>query len=811
MIQQKTTPLILFFLSLLLTFSSTNAQESHTCKHHKHQFSWNHNGIADTRSATASISDSIDLIKHTIHLDLTAFPEPQKYTACTIDFAAVVDTITVIPLDLKDQTIDSVVHSSGLLDYDYDGESLEVVLADTLLAGMSDQITIYYSGSAVLDPSGFGGFYFNTNIAYNIGVAFTDWPPSYGRAWFPCFDNFVEKSMYEFQVLTTGGLSAYCNGYLQSTDTLSGDTVSTTWIMDEEISSYLASVAVSDFERTEWEFESITGDTIPVFLVGPAGNLENMENTFSNLETVFHAFEEWFGPYRWPKVGYTLTPVGAMEHSTNIAYPPSLLGSGAAESVMAHELAHEWFGNLVTCDAPSDMWLNEGWAEFLSILAYEAISGPEEYAERMRDKHRDVLHKAHFLDGDFLTMSAIPPEMTYGEHVYNKGALMAHSLRGYLGDDLFFAAMTDYLNTFEFENAASEDLRDFLNTYPGVDVTEFFDDWIGQPGWAQFSVDDLTAEPTEEGFSIDLEIRQRLRGALEYFQDVPITLSLMDENWNVYETQIVASGPLTDILLDAPFEPVFATLNRDEKLAYAVTAEERIIASDGAEFFNHALATVFIGEVTEPIALRVEHNWAGPGGSIEPDGYTLSPDRYWRVGGNFDDDFVADIRFQFDARNTASGNIDVDLFDDIGDVFNELQLVMLYRSTPSGPWEVWEDFTIQTLGSPSNGYAQLFAHNITHGEYAFGYTEADVGISEKEQAFIIFPNPAKNEVTISANGLQPLPATLTITDMDGKIVLEQSISGGLEHVDVSKFSRGTYVVQIHYAGSTPIRQQLILQ
>lgn len=797
-------------MALLLASPAIYAQEIHGgCKHHKHHFHWKKAGANLAKSSTASISDSINLIKHTMLLDFTGFSDQQKYTSCTITFEALVDTIEFLPLDLKGQTVDSVTHASGQLSYTYSEEVLEIALPETMYTGTTDDVTVHYSGSNVTDPSGFGGFYFNSNIAYNIGVAFTDWPPSYGRAWIPCFDNFVEKSQYEFQVLTTGGRSAFCNGYLAGTDTIGGDTVLTTWVMDDEISSYLASVAVSDFEHAVWQFESITGDTIPVFLVGYENNLSSLESNFSNLETVFHAYENWFGPYRWPRIGFNLTPIGAMEHSTNISYPPSLLGSNAAEPVMAHELAHEWFGNLVTCDHPSDMWLNEGWAEFLSILAYEAISGPEEYASRMRANHRNMLHKAHLADGGYLTMNAIPPDMTYGEHVYNKGACMAHTLRGYLGDELFFEAMKEYLNTFEFGNASSEDLRDFLNTHPQIDVTDFFNDWIAQPGWAQFSVDDFTVEPLNDDYFVTLEVRQRLRAANEYYQNVPVTLTLMDENGNVDEQQVLVGGPLTFVEVTVPFVPVYATLNRDEQLTYAVTAEERSIESTGTQTMNHAMAILNVTAVTDPVFLRVEHNWVGPGGSSTNEGYFISPDRYWRVGGLADDNFTADFRMDFDARPTSIGYLDVELMEMAGTGFSENQLVVLHRNTPSDPWEVWEDFTLQTLGLATNGHARLMAHGITTGEFTFGYAGPNVSVQQNAGTSVtVFPNPARDVIFIELENSGQ--AEITFFDVDGKTVMTEVFDGYRHQINVAALAKGTYLIQVNSEGKVLKREQIVL-
>lgn len=803
----------LFIFVLILPTFLLHAQEHHDCKHHKS--SWNPLKFShQSKAASSGISDSIDLIKHTIFIDLTDFNGFTTRSACAIDFSALTDGISALPLDLKGQQVDSVIHSSGQLDFDHSGEILTISLPETMSSGQTDQVTVFYNGGAVTDPSGFGGFYFNSNIAYNIGVAFSDLPPSYGRAWFPCFDNFVEKSTYEFQILTSGGRSAYCNGLIQSKDTLNGDTLLTTWVMDYEIPSYLASVAVSNYDQINWEFERMAGDTIPVILAGGSQNINNLANAFSNLETVFHAFEEWFGPYRWPRVGYNITPVGAMEHSTNISFPSVLAGTNPqTEPVMAHELAHEWFGNLVTCATSQDMWLNEGWAEFLSILAYEAISGPEEYAARMRSNHRDMLHKAHYLDGGWLTMNNIPPELTYGEHVYNKGALMAHTLRGYLGDDLFFSAMKSYLNTFEYKNASSEDLRDFLNAQPDIDVTDYFNDWIFQPGWAQFSVDEIIVNGSGSEFNVQLEIRQRLREAENFYQNVPVTLSLYDEDWNVFDQQIIVGGELTNLEVIAPFAPVFATLNRDDKLSWAVTATETELTSVGINLLNHSFASCIVNEIQNPVKFRIEKNWVGPGGESENNEYLISPDRYWRVKGLADNAFSFSLRMDFDARPTSNGNLDVKLFDLIGDEFNEENLVVLYRTHPSLPWSPLENIEINTLGSPTNGYARITSVDVDFGEFTFGYPNPGVGInsSTKPATIRLYPNPTRDFVQLEIAPEFADELLISVIATDGKGVLSEQHSGTQIQLSLGHLSSGTYIVEASHRGKRIHQSQLVLK
>lgn len=790
--------LSLFFL----TFSifNTDAQVQHTCKHSKqcfhHHQTW---PTLSQRSSSASVSDSIDLLKHTIVLDLTDFNDFTIKASCTVEFASLTDGIAVLPLQLKGQTVDSVTHSTGLLDFAHENELLQISLPQVMTAGMSDAVTVYYQGGEVTDPSGFGGFYFNQSIAYNIGVAFSDWPASYGRSWFPCFDNFVEKSIFEYQVLTSGGRSAYCNGYLQSIDSIGGDTILTTWIMDHPLPSYLASVAVSDYQLVTWEFESISGDTIPVYLVGNPGNISNMVSQFVNLEAVFHAFENWFGVYRWPRIGFNFTPVGAMEHSTNISFPTGLIGAGdLSQSVMAHELAHEWFGNLVTCKTPADMWLNEGWAEFLSILVYEVLEGNESYANRIRGNHRQILQTAHYEDGGHHALNNLPPEATYGEHAYNKGAAMAHNLRKYIGDDLFFPAMTEYLNQLEYGNASSEDLRDFLNNQPGINVSDFFNDWIFQPGWAQFSVDEIQTSFSGSEYSVSVLVKQRLRAAQNYYQNVPLTLTLMDEEWNTADFEVTISGEESWLDLTTSFMPVYGTLNRDEKLSYGVTAWEPEITQTGIFNNDNTLVTLLVSELTENPNLRIEHNWTGPGGSVENDAYIVSPDRYWRIGGILNEGNSIDVRLEFDGRNSAQSFLDVDLFALPGNSFDENNLVLLYRSEPGENWQPWPDITALTLGSATNGYARITAHNISTGEFAFGWPNPDVSIGkiESEERFTVFPNPASTHFSISGKTIPP-GAEIILNDLTGKTILTAGTRANQQLIALpADISSGTYLLQI---------------
>jgi len=807
--------LIIILLAQLSSIAQINQEDlKHSCKHHKSlPFNQKLNGKTLFKSLN-SVSDSIDIIKYTIHLDATDFTNYTTRSWCTIDFESLVNNLEFLPLDLKGQTVDSVIHINGPLQFNHIGEKLIISLNQPMAQGEFNQVTVHYHGGPVVDPSGFGGFYFNSDLAYNIGVAFTDVPHVYGRVWFPCFDNFVEKSAYEFQILSPANRTAYCNGHLVSIDSIGSNVNRTTWVNDHEIPSYLASVAISTYNKFETAFLSNSGDSIPVFLVAKPINLPSLINAFSNLETVFHAFENWFGNYPMEKIGYVLTPVGAMEHSTNIAFPVALAGGGSqSESVMAHELAHEWFGNLATCKTAEDMWLNEGWAEYLSILVYEVLQGENFYKNLIRNNHREMIHKAHTIDGGYLTMNNIPQNVTYGEHVYNKGADMAHTLRGYLGDELFFPAMQSYLSNFAFDNASSEDFRDHLNSIPGIDVTDFFEDWIFQPGWTQFSIDEVSTSGSGGNYNVSLTVNQRLRYAEHLYNNVPVTLSLWDESLNLYEEQVILSDATTQLEVTAPFSPVMWTLNRDEKISYAVTGDDAIYQNTGITNMIHAYFRLTINQIDNPSFIRVEHNWAGPGGTVADNAYIVSPDRYWRIFGNVDENFSATGRVDFDGRNTASGNLDPLLLALVDEDFNEADLVVLYRATPTSEWQLWPEISILSLGSESDGFARITINSLLMGEYTFGIPNPEVSVQSKNTPtlFDVFPNPANDLISVRLSLPIKNNSRIEMYDMEGKLVLTQPIANQNTTIYINNLAAGAYIVKLFNSAEEVGQTKLIVR
>ena len=770
-------------------------------------------------SAANSRSDTIDILNYTINLDITGLTGQQIKGNCEIDFVSKMDNINSISLDLLLLNIDSIVSGGVPLSYTYNDTLIVANLPAPLDSADASAITVYYNGSPQMDQSGWGGFYFQGNYAFNLGVGFDADPHNYGRVWFPCFDNFVERSTYRFNIITSGGKISACNGDLVNETTISGDTIMRTWQMDYEIPTYLACVNVANYEVVNQTHNGING-TIPIQLFAAANDTNKLKNSFSNLGGAISTLENSFGAYRWNKVGYSLVPFssGAMEHATNIAYPRDAAdGSLFYENLMAHELSHQWWGNLVTCETEGDMWLNEGMAVYSEFLFWENIYDKQTYLQEVRNNHEYVLHLVHINEGGYRAISGIPHEYTYGDHVYLKGADVAHTLRAYLGDSLFFSGLTTFLANNMFTHINSYDLRDQLTAITGVDLTDFFDKWVFKPGFPHFSIDSVQVAGNN---NITVFVKQKLTGAPDYYNNIPLEITFMDAGWNKHTESIIMPGQYGSFTFDSSTlpplsDPVFVALNMESKISDAITSEEKVIKSTGIVNFSMARMKLDINSITDSAYLRIEHNWTAPDPIQLPSIYMLSPNRYWKVDGILPANFSASAQIFYDGKEQGNSYLDNLLFTDS---VSEDSLVLLYRRDASENWSEYEYYTKNIFANAYDKFGLIEIDSLILGEYTFALKGDMYGSSINEFETVeakvrIYPNPASDGFMIQiidtiGTGNEEV---LKITDVNGRIVYRNVLHNGqnnmqlaktrqdvpgLLSIDTKKWKDGVYVVLI---------------
>lgn len=750
-------------------------------------------------------SDTIDVTKYTIDMDFTDMSSQTISASCKVKFTSEMDNIEGITLDLLAFTIDSIQRNGADLTYNYDDTLLRVETPNTLNTGDEDSLTVYYHGTPQQDPSGFGGFYFQGDYAYNLGVAFEANPHTYGRTWHPCFDNFVERASYDITVTSPAGKTAYSNGYIESESTGPNNENIRRWILEEEIPSYLACVGVAPYTHVAQTYTStLTNDQTPVMLIAKQQDTTNMKNSFANLFGAMEAFETGYGPYRWNKIGFALVPFngGAMEHATCIMYPKATANGGLQyETLMAHELSHHWWGDLVTCRTAEDMWINEGLASYSESIFLEHVYDHERYLDEIKGTHRDVLQKAAFNDGAFYSLSGVPHDATYGDHTYNKGATMIHNLRTYMGEVDFFDGLRAIQNNYAFKTINATEFRDELMNETGDDLTAFFDNYVFQPGFNGFEIDSVEVVGSAPSFDVTVHIQQKLYEAPSLYTDVPMEITFVDQDRNEYSTTEIVSGAQSEITVIVPFQPKMVYLNKNSALLNAVTGENLTTADTPIKDFNYAYFRISVDQNTDTSLIRVEHHRVAPD-PIE-DAYiehqfAISPDRYWKVDGILSSDFESKARIFFDGRNAASGNLDVGLMTDHGGVtFTEDSLVLLWRSNQKSRWEEYPFYDLETQGSDTDGYGRMEVNQLLKGEYAFGFRKNIASLSEENNTkrIEIFPNPVRDELKVRIPTLEK-NYSLKVYDTNGRLLYNDIMREIVHRISTEYYSKGSYYIMI---------------
>jgi len=765
-------------------------------------------------------SDTIDILKYTINLEIGNATNKWINGNTVIRLAPKMNNIGFVRLDLLKLTIDSIKENNALLLYSYNDTILKVNFSALKNIGDTSNITVYYKGQPQGDASGWGGFYFDNHLgnqyAYNLGVGFSAKPHNYGRVWFPCFDNFVERSKYEFNITCDTTRRSYCNGQLVS-DVISNNKRTRTWQMNYEIPTYLASVAVANYRQVNWTVNTLSG-TKPITLAGVAADTVGMKNGFVNLKSCINGFENYYGPYKWNRFGYCLVPFnsGAMEHATNIAYPRAAIGSLTYEAeLMAHELSHHWWGDLITCETQEDMWINEGMATYSAYMFLEWQYGKNNYLNMVKTTHDNLLHFLHKQEGGFRPISGIPHSLTYGDHVYKKGADVAHTLRGYMGDTAFFNAIKYTMNQNQYKSINSIELRNLMQTSSGQSLTDFFNNWVLAGGWPHFSIDSVKyVQIGVNNVDAIVSVKQKLYGAPSLYSNVPLELSFFKGDWSKVVKKVMMSGTNTTFTVNIPFSAVYCSLNFDSKINDATSFEYKTVKL--ATNYSWNLGKVYMpvkNKGADSSLIRVVHHYVKPDPfKSNPQNHRLGDQHYWSVEGMLSPGFHSKIRFNYDGNKTLGGTYSY--LDTLLTAVNGDSVRVFYRANPADDWKLVKN-CIRFVSGLRTGFIELDTMKL--GEYTFGNstdTATINSINQHEENFVsvkVFPNPVNHSFKINFNTNPSSDCTLTIMDVTGKEVLTKEISDKVNSVNVSSLSKGTYFVRVEEQGHLLYAQKILVE
>ncbi|MDZ7372393.1 MAG: M1 family aminopeptidase [candidate division KSB1 bacterium] len=420
-------------------------------------------------------------------------------------------------LDLVALRADSALVDDVQVGIRQGSRQLEIALPRAASAGDTVRVRIFYHGRPTND--GFGGFFFSPKAVFTVGEGIYSYPPSMTHTWVACQDHPSDKALFELIATVPAPWTVASNGLLAQT--FVRDQLATYhWRSRYPMAPYLFALAASLYDTLRQDLILATGDTLPiVHFVYPEAK-EAARKDFQNLPLALTVFARLFGPYPFEKYGSAMVPCrGAMEHQTLTTLSDALVdGSRRYERVFVHELAHQWWGDLVTLQEWADLWLNEGFASYAEVLFVESLYGRPAAQSILREFASRYFAEEKRL-GPFAVYNP-PAAYMWGATVYDKGAWVLHMLRFLVGDSAFFRILQRYRERFAFGNAATRDFQAVAEEVSGLPLDSFFDQWLYRSGhpilavtWWQKMPGQLTVEITQlqDGplFALPVEIETR--------------------------------------------------------------------------------------------------------------------------------------------------------------------------------------------------------------------------------------------------------------------------------------------------------------
>ena len=521
------------------------------------------------QAAPADSAHDYDVTKYILDVKLVPTSPTNKLRGhTTIQAKSQISGLSTLVLDFIGMTVDSCKVNSSSAIFTRSSTQLFVDLGTSYGAGSSFSADVFYHGNPV------GGFYFTSN-SYGSPVYYSFTEPYDSRLWFPCYDWPNDKARCEVICTVPAGYFAVSNGRLYSVTNNPDTTTTYLWKENYQIATYLISVTVCDYAQID-TYAVVETDTIPVqYWVYPQDSLEAVTD-FKKTPKMIEYFSDIWLNYPFPGDKYSMAQAelgGAMEHQTCTSWGFPMPGDARYEWVVAHELAHQWWGDLVTCSDFANIWLNEGFASYAEALWQEYEYGPTAF------KNHLIAFEGNIFASRFGSVKypIYNPPSTYlfGTAVYKKGAWVLHMLRYLLGDSNFFNGMQAYGQSYAYSTANTEQFQTAIEGYSGMDLDLFFNQWVYSPNYPILNWS-WTYTSIGTTYYLDVNLNQKQTTPLVFKLPLEFRLSTLvkDSLFTILDTlrnqhfSMVLKSPITGLV----FDPNYWVLSADTLTAYPYRA-----------------------------------------------------------------------------------------------------------------------------------------------------------------------------------------------------------------------------------------------
>ncbi len=452
-------------------------------------------------SSTPGQDRPIDVTRYVIAVDLQ--PEAGSFRGrTTIEFVARA-ALERASFDLVGLTVDSVTRDGTRLEFRREGGTVDLALGRRSSAGDTLSVTVFYGGA----PR--DGLLFRTSIHGDPTVFADNWPDR-AHHWFPCVDDPADKAAAELRVRAPAAWSVVGVGGEVAERRLPDGRKETIWSTRRPIPVYTIVFGAAELivgNAGALGCEAPGRRCVPVTWWMYPEDAARGRQIFRRADQIVAFFDSLIGPFPYEKLALvqSTTRYGGMENSSAIFLSEQVGQAASADALIAHEVAHQWFGDAVSPGEWPHLWLSEGFATYLTTVFFERADGVPLARQRMINAERAYMASPNAVASPVIGERPRNLRSLLNANNYQKGAWVLHMLRAQVGDETFFNSLQRYYAEYRDATALTEDFQRIVEEEHGEELGWFFEQWLYRPGYPRVEV---TYSWNAATALMDLRVRQ---------------------------------------------------------------------------------------------------------------------------------------------------------------------------------------------------------------------------------------------------------------------------------------------------------------
>ncbi len=554
----------LYILSFLLFTSFLNTYSNDICIKGKTLYSKQDSAVYDSTfdvkyyNLNLRITTNPDFLYGAVQVS-GIFNSTSSSLFLNLSNAMIVDSVT-------GSNVSGFIHSNGRLDINF---SQSTVTFD---------IKVYYKG--LPSGSGFGSFVFGTQNSYPVIWSLSE--PFGASDWFPNKNTPSDKAdSLEVWITCASNLKGVSNGLLYETAVNPDNTKTYKWKSTYPIANYLISIAVTNYEQYDNYYRYGINDSMVINNYLYPGSLSANKTEIDKTPAMLEFFSERYSQYPFIQEKYGHAQFswgGGMEHQT-------ISSMGVFnQGIIVHELAHQWFGDKVTCRNFNNIWLNEGFATYSEALFAEMYDGKDEFDNIIRTRMSGAKKAAGSL---YVVNTDNVSEIFNNNRTYSKGAMVVHMLRGITGDSVFFEILKSYLNDtlLSYGTAVTEDLQRVAERVSGMNLNYFFQEWVYGENYPKYQVSWDKSQAGQNLYDVKVTLSQSVNTNPSYFTmpvEIKITTASGDTTFKA-----INNAQTQEFHFTVKGNPLNITLDPDNKILKDKKGDEPVESIDFRLYQNY--------------------------------------------------------------------------------------------------------------------------------------------------------------------------------------------------------------------------------